>query len=84
VRLLRCTKQRADNGGYAVLDDRMEFCLYRTVHPDLERFAAKRMGARTYEVASSHVPMLSNPKLVVDVIRTAANAVADTQASKRA
>jgi pimeloyl-ACP methyl ester carboxylesterase len=56
----------------------------RTVHPDLERFVAKRMGAKTYEVASSHVPMLSNPKLVVDVIRTAANAVTDTQVSKRA
>jgi pimeloyl-ACP methyl ester carboxylesterase len=56
----------------------------RTVHPDLERFVAKRMGAKTYEVASSHVPMLSNPKLVLDVIRTAANAVADIQASKRA
>src|SRR5262249_6568444 len=30
-----------------------------TVHPDLQRFAAKRMGATTIEVASSHVPMLS-------------------------
>jgi hypothetical protein len=28
----------------------------RTVHPDLERFAAKRMGAKTVEIASSHVP----------------------------
>ena len=46
----------------------------RTVHPDLERFVAKRMGATTYEVDSSHVPMLSNPKLVLDVIRAAANA----------
>ena len=46
----------------------------RTVHPDLERFVAKRMGATTYEVDSSHVPMLSNPKLVIDVIRAAANA----------
>jgi pimeloyl-ACP methyl ester carboxylesterase len=45
------------------------------VHPDLQRFLAKRMGATTYEVASSHVPMLSNPNLVIDVIRTAANAV---------
>jgi len=33
------------------------------------------MGATTYEVESSHVPMLSNPSLVIDVIRTAANAV---------
>ena len=48
----------------------------RTVHPDLERFVAKRMGATTYEVDSSHVPMLSKPKLVMDVIRTAASAIA--------
>ena len=47
----------------------------RTVHPELERFVAKRMGATTYEVDSSHVPMLSNPDLVLDVIRKAANAV---------
>ena len=47
----------------------------RTVHPELERFVAKRMGARTYELDSSHVPMLSQPKSVLDVIRTAAEAV---------
>jgi pimeloyl-ACP methyl ester carboxylesterase len=47
----------------------------RTVHPELQRFVSKRMGATANEVVSSHVPMLSNPKLVIDVIRTAANAV---------
>jgi pimeloyl-ACP methyl ester carboxylesterase len=47
----------------------------RTVHPELERFVAKRMGAKTVEVASSHVPMLSQPKVVLDVIREAAKAV---------
>jgi pimeloyl-ACP methyl ester carboxylesterase len=47
----------------------------RTVHPDLERFVAKRMGAATVEIASSHVPMLSNPALVLEVIGNAANAV---------
>jgi pimeloyl-ACP methyl ester carboxylesterase len=47
----------------------------RTVHPELQRFAARRMGATTFEVDSSHVPMLSNPNVVLDVIRTAANAV---------
>ena len=47
----------------------------RTVQPDLERFAAKRMGAHTYDVDSSHVPMLSHPDFVLDVIRTAANAI---------
>ena len=47
----------------------------RTVNPDLERFVAERMGATTYDVESSHVPMLSHPDLVLDVIRTAARAV---------
>ena len=44
-----------------------------TVHPDLERALAKRMGAITYEIDSSHVPMLSQPDFVLDVIRKAAN-----------
>jgi pimeloyl-ACP methyl ester carboxylesterase len=47
----------------------------RTVHPDMERFVAKRMGATTFEADSSHVPMLSQPRLVLDVIRQAAKAV---------
>ena len=47
----------------------------RTVQPELQRFVAKRMGATIYEIDSSHVPMLSNPGRVIDVIRTAANAV---------
>ena len=44
----------------------------RTVQPELERFAAKRMNATIYEVDSSHVPMLSNPALVLDIVCTAA------------
>jgi hypothetical protein len=51
----------------------------RTVHPELERFVAKRMGATIVETASSHVPMLSNPGLVLDVIRRAAKAVTSSQ-----
>jgi pimeloyl-ACP methyl ester carboxylesterase len=47
----------------------------RTVHPDLERFVAARMGATTRELDSDHVPMLSHPDLVLDVIRMAARAV---------
>jgi hypothetical protein len=43
--------------------------------PELQRFVAKRMGATVDEIDSSHVPMLSNPSLVIDVISTAANAV---------
>lgn len=51
----------------------------RTVHPDLQRFVARRMGATTVEVASSHVAMLSNPDLVINVIRAAAKAVTSSQ-----
>jgi pimeloyl-ACP methyl ester carboxylesterase len=54
----------------------------RTVHPELERFVAKRMGAATTESDSSHVPMLSNPKLVLDVIRKAAHAVQESAAAQ--
>jgi pimeloyl-ACP methyl ester carboxylesterase len=46
-----------------------------TVQPELQRFLAKRMGATTCETESSHVPMLSKPALVLDVIRQAAKAV---------
>jgi len=44
-----------------------------TVHPQLQRSAAKRMGATIHEIDSSHVPMLSQPDFVIDVIRAAAN-----------
>lgn len=47
----------------------------QTVNPDLERFVAKRMGAHTHDVDSSHVPMLSHPDFILDVIRDAAKAV---------
>jgi pimeloyl-ACP methyl ester carboxylesterase len=47
----------------------------RTVQPELQRFVAKRMGATIFETESSHVPMLSQPGFVLDVIRKAAKAV---------
>lgn len=47
----------------------------RTIQPELERFVAKRMKATTFETDSSHVPMLSQPDLVLDVIRKAVKAV---------
>jgi pimeloyl-ACP methyl ester carboxylesterase len=53
----------------------------RTVHPDLERAMAKRMNATTYELDSSHVPMLSQPERVLDVIRDAAKAVQESTAA---
>jgi pimeloyl-ACP methyl ester carboxylesterase len=49
-----------------------------TVPPDMQRFVAKRMGATTTELASSHVPMLSQPDAVLEVIRAAARAVQES------
>lgn len=45
------------------------------INPELERFYAKRMGATTSEVKSSHVPFISQPKVVADLIEKAAKAV---------
>ena len=53
----------------------------RTIQPDCERFLAKRMGAKTTEVASSHVVMLSQPQVVIDVIRQAAKAADEGKAA---
>lgn len=47
----------------------------QTVHPDLQRFVSKRMGAHTHAIDSSHVPMLSHPDFVVKVIREAVKGV---------
>jgi pimeloyl-ACP methyl ester carboxylesterase len=52
-----------------------------TVHPDLQRWVSKRMGATVVEVESSHVPMLSKPDVVIEVIRKAAAAVQKTKAA---
>jgi hypothetical protein len=39
------------------------------------------MGATVVEVESSHVPMLSKPDVVIDVIRKAATAVQKNKAA---
>jgi pimeloyl-ACP methyl ester carboxylesterase len=44
----------------------------RAINPELERFYAKRIGATTTEIKSSHVPFLSHPKEVANVIEAAA------------
>src|SRR5262245_20817855 len=53
----------------------------RTVQPELQRFVAKRMGATIVELRSSHVPMLSRPDAVLDVIRNAAKSVQKSKAA---
>lgn len=44
----------------------------RMINPVYERFAAKRMGAKTLALPTSHVPMLSRPKEVAAFIAEAA------------
>ncbi|MBP0597382.1 alpha/beta hydrolase [Herbaspirillum sp. LeCh32-8] len=45
----------------------------RTTSPELERFLAARMKAKTIEVASSHVSMLSHPDDIAKLILEAAH-----------
>jgi pimeloyl-ACP methyl ester carboxylesterase len=46
----------------------------RTINPDLERFMAKRMGARTIEVKASHLSLISQPEIITRLILEAAAA----------
>ena len=46
----------------------------RTIDPDLQRFMATRMKARTVELASSHVSLISHPREVADLILEATKA----------
>lgn len=44
----------------------------RTINPDLERFMAKRMGAKTIEVRASHLSLISQPDTITALILDAA------------
>jgi pimeloyl-ACP methyl ester carboxylesterase len=44
----------------------------RTINPDLERFMAKRMGAKTVEVKASHLSLMSQPDTITNLILEAA------------
>jgi pimeloyl-ACP methyl ester carboxylesterase len=44
----------------------------RTINPDLERFMAKRMGAKTVEVKASHLSLISHPEEIARLILEAA------------
>lgn len=44
----------------------------RTINPDLERFMAKRMNAKTTEVKASHLSLISHPEVITQLISEAA------------
>jgi pimeloyl-ACP methyl ester carboxylesterase len=50
----------------------------QAIPPDAERQFASRMGATTVEIPSSHLPMVSHPGDVAQLIKTAAEAVSAT------
>ena len=40
----------------------------RTINPDLERFMAKRMAAKTTEIEASHLALISHPDAITNLI----------------
>jgi len=44
----------------------------RTINPELQRFMAKRMAAKTIEVKASHVSLISKPETIANLILEAA------------
>src|ERR1700683_5335811 len=48
----------------------------RTINPDLERFMAKRMGAKTIEVKASHLSLISQPDAITRLILEATGQLA--------
>ncbi len=48
----------------------------RTINPDLERFMAKRMGAKIVEVKASHLSLISHPDEITKLILEAAGQLA--------
>jgi pimeloyl-ACP methyl ester carboxylesterase len=43
----------------------------RTINPDLERFMAKRMGAKAIEINASHLALISQPNAITNLIMEA-------------
>jgi pimeloyl-ACP methyl ester carboxylesterase len=44
----------------------------RTINPDLERFMARRMGAKTIELKASHLSLISHPDEIAKLVLAAA------------
>jgi hypothetical protein len=51
----------------------------QAISPDAERLFAKRMGATVVEVNSNHLPMVSHPDEVVNLINAAVEKIARTE-----
>jgi hypothetical protein len=47
----------------------------QAINPELERFMANRIGAKTTELQASHVSFISHPREVAKLIEAAGSAV---------
>jgi pimeloyl-ACP methyl ester carboxylesterase len=69
----------ADNATQAAWRSRPSFYAVstedRTINPDLQRFMAKRMGAKTIELPASHLSLISQPDEIAGLILEAAGQV---------
>jgi pimeloyl-ACP methyl ester carboxylesterase len=52
----------------------------RTIAPELQRFLAHRMQARTFEIDSGHLSMISHPQQISQLIMDAAHAAGERDA----
>jgi pimeloyl-ACP methyl ester carboxylesterase len=55
----------------------------QVINPDMERMFAKRMGATTREVNTSHVPFMSKPAAVIEMIEEAAKVTLEATAGQQ-
>jgi pimeloyl-ACP methyl ester carboxylesterase len=55
----------------------------RTIDPDLQRFMAKRMEAKTIEVKASHLSLISHPEEITRLVLEAAGQGAERDGSLR-
>jgi pimeloyl-ACP methyl ester carboxylesterase len=49
----------------------------RAINPELQRFMAHRIGAKTTEIKASHVPYISHPREVANLIIEAARSAVE-------
>jgi pimeloyl-ACP methyl ester carboxylesterase len=54
----------------------------RTINPDLQRFMAKRMNAKTIEIEASHLGIVSHPREVANLILEAAGRPAHVESAR--
>src|ERR1700682_1450922 len=66
------TTERTTNAAWRTKPTFYAVCTQdRTINPDLERFMAKRMGAKTIEINASHLALISQPDAITNLIMEA-------------